>query len=556
MSQDDSSHHDNTEDALQQLRNLLFVKETTRIDEIEEQLSNPEVHAQEVAKVLAEAIKIRNKSDDDLGKSLAPNIEKSIKESIARDPKALSDALFPVMGPAIRKSIQNSIAEMLQSLNQTLEHSFSSQGLKWRMEAFRTNKSFAEVVMLNTLVYRVEQVFLIHKETGLLLRHVSFDPALNEDADVISSMLTAVQDFIQDSFSGSTDQGIENLRMGDLEVVIEQGPHFVLAVVCRGNTPRSFSEKIQTVVEDIQKIHGEAFKTFEGDTEPFANTDEQLQPLLVSDFKENSDTKKKGSPIKLIVTAAVILITIIVWWTLNQVDKYAAQTAWDNYIERLELEPGIIISSVQQDDNHYTILGLRDPLSLDPYSLASNFDFKNIHIDFHMQPYHALQSELVLKRVTQLIQPPKSVLLSLENGTLNISGVTSEVWLSQAEKAALYVAGVDNIDSRQASVLTTVFESNHIDIPIKLDSLPSKPKKTVTRKVKKTQTALTDKEILKRAIFLLKPPNTVTMLYSKGILYVSGKASKSWIEFAKDNFSRVDYVNSFYTSNLSSKGVK
>ena len=34
-------------------------------------------------------------------------------------------------------------------------------------------KSFAEVVLLNTLRYRVEQVFLIHAESGLLLQHVT-----------------------------------------------------------------------------------------------------------------------------------------------------------------------------------------------------------------------------------------------------------------------------------------------------------------------------------------------------------------------------------------------
>ena len=36
----------------------------------------------------------------------------------------------------------------------------------------RTGRSFAEVVMLRSLVYRVEQIFLIHRETSLSLLHV------------------------------------------------------------------------------------------------------------------------------------------------------------------------------------------------------------------------------------------------------------------------------------------------------------------------------------------------------------------------------------------------
>ena len=71
------------------------------------------------------------------------------------------------------------------------------------MTAWRTGKSFAEVVLLNTLVYRVEQVFLIHAQTGLLLQHVVADAVTAQDADMVSGMLTAIRDFARDSFGGT-----------------------------------------------------------------------------------------------------------------------------------------------------------------------------------------------------------------------------------------------------------------------------------------------------------------------------------------------------------------
>ena len=43
------------------------------------------------------------------------------------------------------------------------------QGLKWRVESIRTGRPFAEIVLMHSLLYRVEQVFLIHRETGLVL---------------------------------------------------------------------------------------------------------------------------------------------------------------------------------------------------------------------------------------------------------------------------------------------------------------------------------------------------------------------------------------------------
>ena len=73
-----------------------------------------------------------------------------------------------------------------ESLNQTLEHTFSWRGLKWRFEALRTGKSFAEVVMLRSLVYRVEQLFLIHRKTNS--PSTVLDPAIGKDSDMVAGM--------------------------------------------------------------------------------------------------------------------------------------------------------------------------------------------------------------------------------------------------------------------------------------------------------------------------------------------------------------------------------
>jgi len=141
------------------------------------------------------------------------------------------------MGPAIRKAISSALSGMIESFNQTLSYSVSVRGLRWRLEALRTGKSFAEVVLMHTLLYRVEQVFLIHKKTGLLLQHVSAVPGAVQDADMVSGMLTAIQDFVHDSFSSRRSDELETLQVGDLTVWIEQGPLAILAGVIRGNAP-------------------------------------------------------------------------------------------------------------------------------------------------------------------------------------------------------------------------------------------------------------------------------------------------------------------------------
>src|SRR5205823_2696969 len=152
-----------------ELRSLLVGPEQTQLDQLRERLDDLRVHPEEVSQVLAEAIHLRSNHDKQLTTALLPTVEEALRISVQRNPRVLVDTLFPMMGPAIRKAITTALRSMLDSLNRSLEIGLSLRGLKWRLEALRTGKPFAEVVLLHTLNYRVEQVFLIHKETGLLL---------------------------------------------------------------------------------------------------------------------------------------------------------------------------------------------------------------------------------------------------------------------------------------------------------------------------------------------------------------------------------------------------
>ena len=92
--------------------------------------------------------------------------------------------------------------------------------------------------MLRSLVYRVEQIFLIHRETSLSLLHVSGDAVAAQDSDMVAGMLSAIQDFARDSFKTGSDEGLEEFRVGELQVWIAPGTHAYLAAVIRGNPPR------------------------------------------------------------------------------------------------------------------------------------------------------------------------------------------------------------------------------------------------------------------------------------------------------------------------------
>ncbi len=241
--------HSLSDDSLDELRMLLLKPVRAQLDELQQRLDNPERHAKDISRVLPEAIALRSTKDKKLEISLEPITANAIQSSIKKDRQILVDALFPVMGPAIRKAIFAAIQGMTQTFNQLLEYSVSMQGLKWRLEALRTRKPFAEVVLLHTLVYQVEQVFLIHGKTGLVLQHVVAKTVAGQDPDLVSGMLTAIKDFVQDSFGAEEGEVLETLRIGERSIWIEQGKHALLAAVVRGNPPVVFQIILREAIE-------------------------------------------------------------------------------------------------------------------------------------------------------------------------------------------------------------------------------------------------------------------------------------------------------------------
>ena len=107
-----------------------------QLDQLQERIDNPELHAKEVSRVLPEAINLRSSQDKKMVTVLEPVTEEVIKASIQKNRQIFVDVLFPVMGPAIRKAIASALQGMIQSFNQILEHSLSFKGFKWRLLRF------------------------------------------------------------------------------------------------------------------------------------------------------------------------------------------------------------------------------------------------------------------------------------------------------------------------------------------------------------------------------------------------------------------------------------
>ncbi|HEY0546420.1 MAG TPA: OmpA family protein [Pyrinomonadaceae bacterium] len=439
----DENNHSARQDGLNELRRLLVGPEQQEIHDLRERLNQQEsLLPEDVSRVLPEAVTLRTRRDKKVTEALLPTVEEAIDISVKKNPQTLIDALFPVMGPAIRKAIAEALSGMTQAMNKSLEHSLSPQGLKWRLEAWRTGKSFAEVVMLHTLLYRVEQVFLIHKETGLLLQHVVAGDASVQDADMVSGMLTAIQDFVHDSFTVEEGGALDTLQVGELAVWIERGPRAVLAAVVRGNAPQELRETFQKTLEQIHSEFARELENFEGDAAPLEPSRKYLEACLHAQYEEGGreKAKKRVTPIRVI--AVVLLIVILVFGFFYVRSRWR----WGNYLARLKSEQGIVITDAERRWFGYSIAGLRDPMAADPQALLREAKLDAKDVESHWEPYHSLTPQFVLHRAEALLTPPATVTFRVENNTLYASGAANHQWITETRKLVRVIPGLDKFD--------------------------------------------------------------------------------------------------------------
>lgn len=430
--QDMSAHE------LSELRDLLFGTERRQLDELRRRLDTAELTPEELAEKLPQAIVQRASRDRQLAIALAPTVENAISESVRRNPREIATAIFPVLGPSIRKAIAETMSGLVNTINRAIEHSLSPQGIRWRIESWRTGVPFAQIVMRHALVYKVEQIFLVHAETGILLAHVP-DESLG-DADLISSMLTAIGDFVNDSFEPKKTGELRAFAAGDLTVLVEPGPQANIAAVVRGTPPETLPLKLQTTLETIHLQWSNPLTSFNGNCAAFETTRPLLEECIETVL--STDRPSRQSPLRRFawVLPLALIVGALVWWATRGTRQWRAALA------RLDTEPGIVVIRSDRSGGKWHITGLRDPLAVSPSVIMASRGIDTSGVVAHWEPYVSTEPALLLARARRVLAPPAGVTLALKGDTLVASGRAPGFWIVRAEGLAPALAGIGAAD--------------------------------------------------------------------------------------------------------------
>lgn len=441
---------------IDRFKGYIFHEERESLEQLQGRLEDVEKRAIDVAEVLPRSL-VLSQEDEERQQALVATLREpvsaSIKASVESDPESFANALFPVLGPLIRKTVGEAMRALTERLNRTVEHSFSRRGLKWRWESLRTGTPLADIILRDTLVYRVEQIFLVEREAGLLVAHVqSGETELEQDSDAVSAMLTAIQDFVRDSFGAYEQTDLNTVQIGGRTVWVLYGPRYMLASVFFGAPDAELRTDFHTANEAVHRLLGDS-EVLQGTVREDLTTqiNALLSPLLTSDSRlgkpsGNDSLSRFAKPL----FAFIVVLTLLFTWHL--IGNYKKQSKLNALIHTLSAIPGVVVLDQAEVIGQHRVRLLKDPSVKLPDDLLSAAGLSEKLVSLYVQSFQSSDEAVLLEKIRRHLKAPNSISLAWENGVLQISGYASKEWVRRIMALPFTWLGVERVDFSNVEV--------------------------------------------------------------------------------------------------------
>src|SRR5262249_13181772 len=156
-------------------------------------------------------------------------------------------------------------------------------------------------------------------------------------------------------------------------------------------------------------------------------------------YEGQADPAKFKTPLYVWLLLASLLVAIAAWAFF----AWRESRRWDDYLNKLRAEPGIVITEDGKRDGKLFVAGLQDPLAAHPATILNErtpLDPKTVVSRW--EPYLALSAPIVIVRAKSILAPPQGVELKLERGKLSAEGAASHQWIADAQRTARVIPGV------------------------------------------------------------------------------------------------------------------
>ena len=408
---------------LDQLRQIIVGDNSEKLNELRQRVEDVERRTHDVSEVLAPAITETMRRDNQLVSALRKPVSETLKRAVRAEPEEYADILYPAIAPSIRTAIAQAISSLLTTINKTVASATTFGGMQARIESLRTGVPYGELLLRQSLAYQVEHLYLIDRESGLLIGEYGEQAESRMDSDAVSAMFSAIQSFVQDSFSGDEEDRLTDFKVGSHNVWIAHGPKTMLACIVWGDAPESLKHDLYAALETIRTKYSQQIKNFDGDAGEFLGLQDHLQPLMQSQLKAKTNEKTwEIGPflIYLIVTGLLIYSVYLL------IDRNAKLNTAQKY---LDAAPGLVVTNARWRNDTIVIDGLQDPDAELPLAFLEQHGIGRDRLTLKMTPFRSLEPKMELKRFFKELQPPAGVTLGIVQGKVMLQGDAPSAWL-------------------------------------------------------------------------------------------------------------------------------
>jgi hypothetical protein len=239
-----------TADELQlmgQLKDILLRDDRSTLLELQRTLNERALLEEKINPILEDHIEYLRKN---FPKEYAQIVNKMVEQKIKSSQAEIVDAIYPVLGSMITKFINYKFQELKDSIDAQINGLKQNYNPVFWLRNRVLGVKDSDAILARIDVATVEEIFVIERDSGLLIGSATLYPSVNRD--VVAGMLTAIKAFVEDAFQRDKED-LEMIQYGTYKIVIENFPNYYFAVAIKGSISTEEAGKLRGDIIDFIK---------------------------------------------------------------------------------------------------------------------------------------------------------------------------------------------------------------------------------------------------------------------------------------------------------------
>jgi hypothetical protein len=174
-------------------------------------------------------------------------VNELIDQRIQNSQEEILDIMYPVLGKMIKKYIQYQFELLRESIAEQIERT-QVIIFPWRRKT--ASEQRAKQLIADHNISQIQEVYVIQKNSGVLLGSHSFQTTI--DADALAGMFTAIKLFIEDAFAQKT-QDLETIRYENYQIFVYNAYSYYIAVALAGTLSSKQTSDLEDVLIQVNK---------------------------------------------------------------------------------------------------------------------------------------------------------------------------------------------------------------------------------------------------------------------------------------------------------------